>query len=541
MSLQPSTYQHAIYDWARHATGSAAVIAVAGSGKTTTLCELVTHIPARERVRFFAFNKQIADTLKGRLGWHKNVDCGTFHSAGYRAILSELRNKVDTDSRKMRTLLQTTLHDTDRRAYGDELLRLVSLGKAEGIGVPGMPPDVHESWAGLIDHHDLDFLYLLPPHMKAEDYDEELQKEKARVVFLAQTLLKASNDAALVPFEWAIDFDDQLYLPLLWDLPLPQYDWVLVDEAQDTNRVQREFLKRSLKPGGRMVAVGDPRQAIYAWRGASHDAVDLLMRDFQMVELPLSICYRCARSIVAKAQTLVSQIEAAPGALEGVVDLDAPPSLLEMLPPEAAILCRNNAPLVKQAYKLLAKGKGCRILGRDIGKGLVILLERMRTSDVDECVQRLQEYQRRECLRHRKAGNESKAQGVEDRVACLLTVIDNLGEDNRTLDGAIAAIEQLFGDEQKGVLTLSTIHKAKGLEWPIVAIIASYLLPSHFATKDWQIRQEENLQYVAWTRARERLIVIDDTPEWLKKKKQAKERDQERGDVGEEQEAQRLW
>lgn len=523
MALTPSPYQSAIYQWVEHGTGSCVVIAVAGSGKTHSIIEALQHIPRTHSVRLFAFNRAIAETLKGRVRL-PNVDVSTYHSAGYRAILRELNAKVDTDRNKMRDLLREHLEDGDRRAYGEELLRLVGLAKSEGLGV--LRPDEPEKWRDLIEHHDLDFDYAVPPGIKDDEtFRQAFAQEQWRVIELGRQLLNASNHTAKLPFEWRIDFDDQLYLPILWDLSLQQYEWVLVDEAQDTNAIQREFIRRSLKPGGRVLAVGDKKQAIYGWRGASHDAMDLIQHEFNAAELPLSVCYRCGRAIVERARQLVPQIEAAPDAWEGKVVDDAPEEILETLPPDAAILCRNNAPLVKRAYALIAKGIPCQITGRDVGDGLKKLIYKLRVTTVDELGSKLVEYEKRETKRHRQLKQEGKAQGVVDRVACLRTIMENLPEDGQTIDGMVEAIEGLFGDPRRDRLTLSTIHKAKGQEWPIVALIARYLIPSLYATKDWQLLQEDNLLYVATTRARETLYIMDDKPAWLKKK-EAREQDE---------------
>lgn len=526
--MTPSPYQQAIYDWVTTQTGSAVVVAVAGSGKTHTLVEVCKRIPPTQSVRFFAFNKAIAETLKAKIPY-RHVQISTYHSGGYQAILRELHAKVDTDRYKVRDLIREALSDIDRRAYGDELGRLISLAK--GIGVGPLVGNTPETWRDLIDDHDLDIEWLIPPgRMTEEELAAHLRREKHRVVVLAQQILQLSNDASQEPYAWRIDFDDQLYLPLLWDLPLPQYDWVLVDEAQDTNKVQREFLRRSLKPGGRLLAVGDPRQAIYAWRGASHDAIELIKDEFHAQELPLSVCYRCATSIVTLAQTIVPQIEPAPGAGAGAVIEAAPREALASLPLDAAILCRNNAPLVKQAYTLIAAGVPCRVLGRDIGEGLKKLIYKLRPESVEDLETKLRAYQLRETTRYRKLQQPGRAQGVEDRVACIQTIIDSLDTEDRTCGGVEEAIEALFGDAQRGQLTLSTIHKAKGQEWPVVALIGSYLIPSFWATREEELRQEDNLRYVAYTRARERLLIIDDTPEWVRKQ-QRRERgeDLERG------------
>lgn len=514
--MTPSPYQQRIYDWIQAGSGSLLVEAVAGSGKTTTLTGIARLIPKGESARFFAFNRSIAEVLKGRLIGARNVLVSTFHSAGYQAIQAHLSAKIATEKWKMKDLLKLALGDSDRRQYGEPLLRLVSLAKGQALR-PG--EDGLEPWQQIIDHHDLDFEYLVPPgNHSGEKFDRLLQEEKDRVLMLAWELLDASNKAAGERFDWKIDFDDQLYLPILWDLPLPRYDWVLVDELQDTNYVQREFLQRSLKPGGRLIGVGDRHQAIYGWRGAGHDAMDLIQVEFQATELPLSICYRCAARIVEMAQELVPQIEAAPAAPVGSVYLQQPPALVNTLGPEDAILCRNNASLVSQAYSLIKQGVPCQILGRDIGDGLKKLIWRLRPQTVEELETRLEEYRQRETLRYRRLKQESKASGVEDRCACLTTIIESLDREERSLPAIEEAIDGLFGDGSKALLTLSTIHKAKGQEWRRVALMRPDLLPSFWAKQGWQLQQERNLQYVAYTRAKEELWILDDKPEWLRKK-----------------------
>jgi superfamily I DNA/RNA helicase len=75
-------------------------------------------------------------------------------------------------------------------------------------------------------------------------------------------------------------------------------------------------------------------------------------------------------------------------------------------------------------------------------------------------------------------------------------------------------INSLFGDTEPGqrprVLTLSTIHKAKGREWSSVFILgANKYMPSKWARKEWQMEQETNLEYVADTRSKSVLISIN--------------------------------
>jgi len=101
-----------------------------------------------------------------------------------------------------------------------------------------------------------------------------------------------------------IDFDDMLYLPLRSKCTFDKKNYVFVDEAQDTNGVQRALLRRMLAPPphGRLIAVGDPSQAIYGFRGADANAMSALREEFSAVVMPLSVSYRCSRAVVAEAQ-----------------------------------------------------------------------------------------------------------------------------------------------------------------------------------------------------------------------------------------------
>src|SRR5277367_729756 len=106
---------------------------------------------------------------------------------------------------------------------------------------------------------------------------------------MARQLLGWSNDAAKLG---RLDFDDQLYLVCLWKLRLWQNNVVVVDEAQDTNRVRRAMLHLMLGAGGRLYAVGDESQSIMGFTGASVDAMAQIEREFNCRRLPLTVSYR---------------------------------------------------------------------------------------------------------------------------------------------------------------------------------------------------------------------------------------------------------
>ena len=133
--------------------------------------------------------------------------------------------------------------------------RMVSMAKANGFGLTS----VHEQFPAI--HNDDTWLDMAEHFNVEEDLVGKTTIEE--VIDYARKVLLLSNKRTN-----SIDFDDMIYLPLLLNMPLPQYDNVLIDEAQDINATRRELAFRSVKPGGRLIAVGDPNQAIYAFTGA---------------------------------------------------------------------------------------------------------------------------------------------------------------------------------------------------------------------------------------------------------------------------------
>jgi DNA helicase-2/ATP-dependent DNA helicase PcrA len=168
-----------------------------------------------------------------------------------------------------------------------------------------------------------------------------------------------------------------------------------------------------------------------------------------------------------------------------------------------AILCRNTAPLVGVAFSLILKHKPARMLGREIGQGLSALVKKLKPKTIEELGDKLLVYQRSKIHELTEKGHESKVQAVLDKCECVRTFAANA----ESIDALHDQIKSMFADKSHAV-TLSTIHKAKGLEWNKVFILNRWLMPSKWATQPWQQRQEAHLQYVAITRAKLDLVYI---------------------------------
>jgi len=486
MKFKPSPNQEAIFRFIEEEKGSAVIEAVAGSGKTTTIVKALELIDPSKKILFLAFNKKIATELQSRIPAHAKA--ATFHSVGYGAWRFATDN-CQIDDAKLSNLLKTHFSELHRSSYGAAMRKLVGLAKSAGVGK--LIANDMVNWYALADHHSVE----LPDSPKFAD----------QAIQLSMQLLELSVEAARAG---TIDFDDMLYMPLLDNVPFSKYDYVFVDEAQDTNQVQLSLLRRMLKPGGRLIAVGDRHQAIYGFRGADAGAMDAIVEAFGCKILPLSKSYRCAKNVIKLAQTIVPHIEAADNAPDGEIIDDVPFSDTNFAN-EDVIICRNTAPLIETAFRFISQGRGCKVLGRDIGSGLISLVEKMKGDDIAEFERRLEAFTQREVEKHMGKGEEDRAEAVRDRSNCLTAIISHLPENNRTIPALKVTIAEMFSDDaSKSMLTLCTAHKSKGLEWDRVFILRSDLMPSKWARQRWQQEQEKNLMYVAYTRAKKTLVFL---------------------------------
>jgi superfamily I DNA/RNA helicase len=458
-----SPYQEAIFA-AFDAGRSLRVDAVAGSGKTTTLVELAKRCEKGKLNIFLAFNNSIADELGQKLPYW--VQSSTFHSYCWSAVKQGFPN-IKLAKKKTDDLFSDMVEDREFYKNVQSVKKLVGLMKGST-----MTPEE------LIDYHDID----------TEDPEQ--------LVAWAWKVFNASNRNTA-----SADFDDMLFFATRPEVSFVQADAIFVDEAQDLNEIQRELLKKMLKRDGRLIIVGDPHQSIYGFRGADVDSMDELAEAFELETLPLSVSYRCSTSVVNAARRFVPHILArddAPAGTVANVSLD-----FTKFPDGCGVLCRNTAPVIQLALKLLKHGRPTKVLGRDIGAGLKRTVKSFKAADMQELRSRMLRWRDREVAKFEKKHQRGKAATVEDKYAALTYII----EDCVSVSAVETKIDFLFR-ETPASITCSTVHKAKGLEYDTVFILNRELMPSKYAEQEWQLRQEKNIQYVAITRAKENLYYI---------------------------------
>lgn len=485
-----------------------ALVARAGCGKTSTILlgvdALVKADPTLEIV-VCAYNKAIADEVKEKLvkaghnDWRR-VTATTIHSLGFGLVKFVFKSRIEDT--KIRDLIAAKAPTDDGMGddgrsiwteYAQQIAQLVRVAKQGGVGFFNDSPigDV-AVWHALADHFDINGLE------ETDQMDE--------IVDAAQTIYRESLAMTDV-----IDFDDMILFPLIKNLRVKfGKDVIFLDEAQDLSRARQALARKFMKPKtGRMVIVGDDRQAIYGFSGADASALDNLVEGLSARRLPLSVTWRCPKAVVRLAQTIVPDIEAAPGAPEGEI------LRLAELPADLgdgdAVLCRNTAPLIKIAYGMIRKGKPCKVEGRAIGDGLLKLSGRWKVKTVDALLVKLEDYREREIQKAMAKGNESKAEEVADRCDTLLEVCSACMEKGQSTIVAVrTAIENLFADGATGVVILATYHRSKGREWRRVVLWEhASRCPSKNAKLPWQRVQEQNLAYVAFTRSQHSLVFVN--------------------------------
>lgn len=505
----PSTYQFRIIDWTINGVGSAVVKAVAGSGKTTTLILCLKEM--RGRVLFLAFNKKISAEIDFKVKKLNlpNVKVSTVHAAGFGQLRKVRGLRLNVDGDKVRKIIDELIfadNEEQIKYVAPFINRLVSLAKDSAFGVEGQADiDDLEAWEALATHHDIQL--------------EETELTRQDVLQLCVDVLKTSNKDRN-----NIDFGDMIYHVLLFKVPCDKYDWILIDEAQDTNVSRRLLAAALLADGGRVMAVGDDAQAIFGFTGADADALNLIKSQFNAIELPLSICYRCSRSIVMEAQKIVPSIEYFPSNPEGEVSTSVYDAFVSSivnldLNHEDGIICRNNAPLVPLAFHLIRKGITCKIEGKDIGARLAKYAFKWKEQPLSKFQDKFEAYMEDQISKAMEKKNNAKLANLEDDRDTINALIARCYEIGKLTSTDLRhLILDMFSDSESGkirkdILTLSSIHKSKGLEWNNVYVLGfQQFMPSPYATMDWMLEQESNLKYVAITRAKKKLVYIEEVP-----------------------------
>jgi AAA domain/UvrD-like helicase C-terminal domain len=503
-----STQQEAIFGWFKNPTGkNLAVTARAGCGKTTTILEGINRAP-EQRIAVLCFNKRNQIEAEAKLT-NPNAEALTSHSLGFRSVKRYWENiRVASGSTRVNVLVE----EVCGAQAPDPLKRLVGKLCTKGRELAPFATAGDE----LVDIA-LQFDCVPDDAWKTDGFD---------LAWVCDKAVAAIDLAARVKPTAGIDFADMLFLPLRNKWLRPVYDLVVIDEAQDQTLVQLLLAQGAC--GGRIAVVGDDRQGIYGFRGADSGALGRLERELQAESLSLTRTYRCGKVIVAAAQRLVPDFEAAPTNADGRITTIPRSKLADQVGAGDFILSRTNAPLIGIALGLVRQGRRVKIEGRDIGAGLRAIINKLATgpakNSIPKFLEKLVNWKEREVERAEKAKLDNKVEQILDQYETLVALIDGVSG----IPELLTRLENLFADnvaDAPSQIVCSSIHRAKGLESERVFILQDTLnppvacegcrkrpkkcaCPNGYVPDPQAQREEQNIEYVAITRAKSELVWV---------------------------------
>lgn len=502
----PSSEQQDIFDCLRFEDVNIHGEAGAGSGKTTTALRAMglSH-QLKHKTGMMAFNRAIVDDIEPRLPHH--VQIGTAHSFGYRAFMKKFGKSNIPDRRKgepskTEAILSDMIPDLDpTRARGshkgDTKNLLYSLEKLIGMVKVTLTDwnDMDKVYE-LIDRYNIDFV--ITTDNKPRDFFEEF----IRPVF-------SDMMDQHVARTHVIDFSDMIWLPIQYNIPIEGFDMLYCDEWQDASPMMLELAARMVGEDGRVLTIGDRFQSIYGWAGADIHSIDKTIERFNSKQLPLMTCYRCGHKIIEEVNKIMPNLRAFEKNPQGEVITHYDPSEFkyEEIPDGAMILCRRNSGLVRPCFEFLKRGRKAIIKGQDIGDNLIYLIDNLNAHTMTDFKESLLAWREEKitAIEKRKRPSQEAIQNIEDQYEALMALSENC----MGVHDVKNKISMIFTDKKTPGVTLSSMHKSKGLEADEVVIVqADRMRLSHEKMKPEDHEQERNLEYVAKTRAKNKLTMV---------------------------------
>ena len=491
-----SEYQQNIFEEVAHGAKNLVITASAGSAKTSTIENCLRFIPDGKKVLYVAFNKSTVDKLVKEIGKSRGgLEIYTFHGLGVR-ILKE--NGIFTKD----------VEEVDDFKYSrylkENLLSLTDCGEVESLG--DLLHDYVDNINRLINYSRY-YLKMTEREIgeAAEIYGIVPVRDEYSVV--RKCLIWGKNNTDV------IDHTDMIWLPNVLNMTTKyrQYDYIFIDEAQDMTLARQGLVDKVFKRGARFFAVGDRKQQINVWCGATEESLDNYLRRPNTIELTLPVSYRIPLKVEEIAKKYSPNITARPGAPEGIIRTDVSANDAQ---PGDLVLCRMSSNLIEQYLQYARDNKNAYLKGydayRDEYKKLVeetgakridihcATKEGMFTKLYQRFFDEAKNLMNKLNIDEDEAFSHPKSVETLDKIQALKALSAGLD----TTDELIAKINMIFTGEKENAIQMSTIHKAKGLEAENVYILApSLLFNPQFAKTKWEIESEKNLAYVAITRA----------------------------------------
>ncbi len=455
--------------------GSLKINAYAGTGKTATL-EMLAQA-TQERGQYIAFNKNIVKDAKEK--FPNTVSCSTTHGLAFRATPSAYKNRIEKMTGRMNA---------------NQL--------AELLGFKRWRVDKHHTLAP----RSQGFLILDTIRKFAQSADLEPTAlhvpQHGSLIAAPASTLDAVNEFAVkgANHVWRrmLEADDQIplghdgYLKL-WALsdPIIQADYILLDEAQDTNPVVLDVLT---KQQSQMIYVGDKYQQIYEWRGAVN-AMEMIGTDHSTF---LTTSFRFGEAIAEGATNILALL----GEDKPMRGNPSIRSYVGEVEPQT-ILARTNASTITAIIDALDIERQPHLVGGN-GELMEMLrgVQALKNGEASTVPDFFGFTNWQEVVEFAKSGEG-------EHLLTFVNLVEGRGE--RQLMWALNRTV----DEERSDLIISTAHKSKGREWSKVRLMDDFLKSqpkrspnkNNDCTSNGHDPAELRLFYVAFTRAREAIEV----------------------------------
>jgi DNA helicase II / ATP-dependent DNA helicase PcrA len=505
MPNTPSARQQIIYDTWKNKDSNIVIEAVAGSGKTTVLLELLGLCD--DYTLFLAFNKSVRAEIQKQIE-AKGLIYGeslTIHSLGYSAVRNVCPN--------------VTLNNRKYYSYSAALENMNS-----GIYSKLKKGDKFKLSTTLTNLNNMYRIYL------CETFDDALQHAVSHALPMIDRKIvpvhqlrqlfdqfTALREDSYESDEMEIDFIDMIYLPVHKDLELPtNHKYLMIDEAQDLSGIHHAMIEKIFKQGKckRWVAVGDSNQAIYGFSGSLSNSFEAFKIKDNVEELPLDICYRCPKTVLDEANKVYDVMVPFKTYNGEVGVVDSPKDVKD----NSMVICRNSEPLLQLYFDLLINRKSAYIYGNDIEDRLINFIGTNRFDTVFKLIVKASR-EVKDLDGKTDIFSRTRIRNLKENIRLLTILIDKkFISTSDKCDKVAIQVKGLFQPKDDAIM-LCTIHKAKGLESDVVYILNEHLIPSEYATTDEALVQEENLRYVARTRAKEEMYYLNIDYDEPKKKR----------------------
>ena len=177
--------------------------------------------------------------------------------------------------------------------------------------------------------------------------------------------------------------------------------------------------------------------------------------------------------------------------------------------PESMIICRNKGPLITMYFELISREIPCKLVGEDILTSLTRFLTPKQNLTIRATTDQLSNEFLKLSSNQRTDEERIKFYVFKENYENYTKLISNFDlEPTQTIKELIEKVKKMFEGSSNSI-SLCTIHKSKGLEADTVFVLNESLIPSKFAKSKEQLAQEQNLKYVARTRAKENMYFIE--------------------------------